>query len=65
MQADEDWRTFEFIDGLPKSEIKNRAELEKKVAARFRIKQTEAVRRVKVVLDAFHKVKERVKSARD
>ncbi len=64
-RSEEEWRAFEFLDELPKGAMKNRAELQRKLAARFKIDPAEAGRRLERVLEGIQKVKQRSRSGRE
>jgi hypothetical protein len=58
-QAEDDWRGFEYLDALPQGVKQSRPELEKKIAARFRISPAVAAEMLTRILAAVQEVKKR------
>ena len=61
-KEDLQWQIFEFIDALPTEITRNRTEVEKQVATRFRLGEVEAAAMLAKVVTAIHTVKQRSKS---
>lgn len=59
MKSEDEWRTFDFIQGIHEGSKLGRAELEKRLAAEFKIDKREAGKRLTNVLKAVQTVKQK------
>ena len=65
MKSEDEWRAFDFLQGLLEGSKMERPELEEKLVAEFDIDAREAGKRLSRVLKAVQEVRMRAKSARD
>ena len=60
--AEDDWRAFEYLDGLARESLKDRALLTKKMASWLKVSPEEAAETLERVLEAIQTVKQRSKN---